>query len=146
VALLAAAAANTSATWAASVPAREKMLSVVAMISAARGTAIPAAAARSVAPLAAPPRMSSIPTPALASSSIAPAASLAENDVALPRSSASCRKSANCAVVASVTALTALIWCSKSAASFVPAPRKPRMPAPMPTSATPAPCALAKAD
>jgi hypothetical protein len=86
---------------------------------AASATLTPPAAARLSAAEAAPPMMSATATPPLASSPMPSAASLAENAVLAPRSSARSRSCPSSSTLAPVTAPTALIVFSKSAAVVV---------------------------
>ena len=71
-------AASASATWVDSAPVRLNCLSVVAMSSAASPTAMPSDAARFSAPLKPPERISEVDRPALPSSLMASADSVAE--------------------------------------------------------------------
>ncbi len=128
-------AARRSATCAASEPLSPNWVSAVTVYPAASATARPPAAARSSDPARPPPRIWSADRPAFASSSIAPAASVAENAVSAPASIAATRSASIDPRASSPVEATPDIASSKSANFFTARSANPVIAAP----ATPKP-------
>jgi hypothetical protein len=113
-----AAEASTSATCPTSRPRNSKMFMVCAAMVAASARSIWPAAASDRLPASAPPMMSLVLIPALASSASACAACVAEYWVSLPACRAAARSAARSLPAAPLTADTSDICLSKSVAAF----------------------------
>ena len=107
--------ASASATRPASEPVRLNWASVELISSAASATCMPSEAARFSAPVRPPARMSLVDRPALASSTMAFADSVALYTVLAPASMAACLSCSMPAALVSTFALTELMAWSKSA-------------------------------
>lgn len=120
----------------ASAPVRLNWAMAELMSSAASATSMPSDAARSSAPFRPPERMSDVLMPALPSSLIASAASVAEYTVSAPASMAAWRSRDISSALAPVLAWTVDMPASKSAAMRTAA--TPNAVAAMPAAAMPA--------